>query len=147
MLLWTPDFDQRSHIVPHSSMMNRILFGAALLSVLLAPAAVGAAPARQAKLLGKWQAVALEKDGKHFPVDRKMKIVFEFKTAGKIVVAMTFGGRTRTSVGTWSAAAKKLTISVKNQTEVMPYQVTAKTLRMTKIRNGVKEIMLMRRVP
>lgn len=99
------------------------------------------------KLLGKWQAEAMEVDGKRYPVKAPMNIVFEFVRGGKFVATVSFKERTQSKEGTWSAAGNQLTMTVEGKTEKMTFSVKGTQLRMEKLVAAKKTVHYMKRLP
>lgn len=120
----------------------------ALLSVSLWLVALtmpaGAAPSH--KLVGKWQAEAMEVDGKRYPVKPPMNIVFEYQKGGKLIVTISLKDESKRHEGTWKAEGKQLTMSADGKTETMTFTITGSQLRMEKIMAGKSTVHYMKRL-
>lgn len=121
------------------------LAGLWLLAFLALPAPGQAAPAEP--LLGKWQAEAMEVDGKRHPVKDPMKIIFEFAPGGKFIAVMTYKENVQRKEGSWSRSGRELNMTVGGKSEKMTYTITGAQLRMEKTVAGKKMIHHMKRLP
>ena len=135
--------DNRPHAPRPVARRAAILLGLPWLLAL--PASTQAAPANP--LLGKWQAEAMEADGKRHPVKDPMKIVFEFASGGKFIATMTYKENVQRKEGTWSASGNELTMTIDAKTEKMTYTITGAQLRMEKTMAGKTMVHHMKRLP
>lgn len=97
-------------------------------------------------LVGKWQAEAMEVEGKRYPVKAPMRIVFEFQRGGKFIATMSYKSNTKAHEGTWAVTGAKLTMTADGKTEVMSYKITGGSLRMEKRQAGKTMIHHMKRL-
>ncbi len=126
-------------------MKNHLLKSGAFLIALalICPAIAEAAPNQ---LMGKWQVVAMERDGKRMPAPKEIKILIEFAPKGKFIATMKAGEREETEKGTYKVKGKTLTTVVKKKTESMTYKVKGKELILTKKIKKRTESMILKKV-
>lgn len=113
--------------------------------LLLAPSA-GAVPAAGAKLVGKWAAVSMAVGGKRYPVKPPLRITFEYRAGGTLVVVMTTGARTKTKQGSWRATATHVDMTVDKETQKMTYVVKGSQLTLRGKKAGRDMSYIMKRI-
>jgi hypothetical protein len=104
--------------------------GLSIAVLLLAPTLAAAAPGDE--LLGKWRAVAIERDGKRERMPEGLALEVEFARRGVFTASSRRDGKWDRRKGTWSVKGKELTTVVDNKTERMTVALDGAKLRLSK---------------
>jgi len=115
----------------------------AVVLALVCPSLSAAAPP---KAMGKWQVVAMERDGKRSEAPKEFKIFIEFAAKGKFVASMKAGERVEKEEGTYKIDGKKLTTVVRGKTESMIFKLKGKQLILTKKLKDRTESMILKKI-